>query len=328
MERYLTPTRCVSPGDDGVRETQPAGDDIVVGNEIQTGPNGLCDTVLTGIDDTEGCLHAGANGQFDTPIQGDDVEFGLFLLPGPNGVCNTVVPVGDDMVGGWLNRKVIGAGAAGKLLFVTTNDPVDDVLYVLDAMAPQLTSPLPGPPILETWFNPTPSGPIQAIGAGPTDSDYDGSPNDVDNCRAIANGVQADADRDRVGDICDNCPSVFNPDQRDGNGDGVGDACSGCTAIPEAATDLVFTSVQNLSWTATDGTPSYNLYRGSTGGPFSFNHTCLQRALTTPGATDAAMPPLASIFYYLVSGRSLCAEGGLGLTASGQPRPNPSPCAP
>lgn len=328
MERYLTPTRCVSAGDDGVRETQPAGDDIVVGTEIQTGPNGLCDTVLTGIDDTEGCLHAGTNGQFDTPVQGDDVEFGLFLLPGPNGACNTMVPVGDDLMGGWLNRKVIGAGAAGKLLFVTTSDPPDDILYVLDAMAPQLTSPLPGPPILETWFNPTPSRPIEAIGAGPTDSDYDGTPNDLDNCRGIANAGQADGDRDRVGDACDNCPSVFNPDQRDGNGDGVGDACSGCPPISETATDLAFTSVQNLSWTATPGVPTYNLYRGTTGAAFTFNHTCLQRALSTPGATDAATPPMSSAFYYLVSGRSNCAEGGLGLTASGQPRPNLSPCAP
>jgi hypothetical protein len=58
------------------------------------------------------------------------------------------------------------------------------------------------------------------------DSDFDGLPDDADNCPLKANPNQEDADADKVGDVCDNCPNVYNPQQADSNGDGVGDACS------------------------------------------------------------------------------------------------------
>lgn len=43
------------------------------------------------------------------------------------------------------------------------------------------------------------------------DVDSDGVPDDVDNCRALANGDQADSDGDGKGDACDACPVVANP---------------------------------------------------------------------------------------------------------------------
>jgi hypothetical protein len=63
--------------------------------------------------------------------------------------------------------------------------------------------------------------------AGPTvpDTDGDGIPDDVDNCRAVANPNQTDTDGDGVGDACDNCPLAANSDQSDLDGDGVGDVC-------------------------------------------------------------------------------------------------------
>lgn len=57
------------------------------------------------------------------------------------------------------------------------------------------------------------------------DSDKDGVPDAIDNCRFVSNVNQIDADKDGVGDACDNCPTVPNKDQIDTDGDGKGDAC-------------------------------------------------------------------------------------------------------
>ncbi len=83
--------------------------------------------------------------------------------------------------------------------------------------------------------------------AGPaSDTDFDGVPDNVDNCPAIPNTDQADADMDGLGDVCDanpnnpdadedgvldgddNCPTVPNPDQADADQDGIGDVCDLC----------------------------------------------------------------------------------------------------
>lgn len=57
------------------------------------------------------------------------------------------------------------------------------------------------------------------------DSDKDGVPDAIDNCRFLPNVNQTDTDKDGVGDACDNCPTVPNKDQLDTDGDGKGDAC-------------------------------------------------------------------------------------------------------
>lgn len=74
-----------------------------------------------------------------------------------------------------------------------------------------------------------------------TDSDLDGTPDEIDNCTTTENGGQENAvhpatapgdhcedpDADLVLDLDDNCPDAANPGQGDGDGDGFGDACDG-----------------------------------------------------------------------------------------------------
>jgi hypothetical protein len=64
--------------------------------------------------------------------------------------------------------------------------------------------------------------------AGAFDTDGDGVPDDIDNCRYVYNPDQADRDGDGVGDACDNCPLKPNPGQESDPDrlDGLGDACS------------------------------------------------------------------------------------------------------
>jgi hypothetical protein len=57
------------------------------------------------------------------------------------------------------------------------------------------------------------------------DTDGDGFEDTIDNCIDVYNPDQFDFDEDGVGNACDNCPYTSNLDQLDTNDDGRGDAC-------------------------------------------------------------------------------------------------------
>jgi len=72
--------------------------------------------------------------------------------------------------------------------------------------------------------NAMPDGPILRPDSE-NDIDFDGIPNDMDNCPASSNAFQGNEDGDAFGDACDPCPVVANDNPPDGDGDGVADAC-------------------------------------------------------------------------------------------------------
>jgi hypothetical protein len=351
LERFRAPSRCVSAGPDAILDTAPAGDDVVVAGELQLGPNGGCDTLARSGDDTAGCIDAGPNDVINTTAIGDDVVSGRVIGPGANRACNTTVPAGDDTLGGILERPVNGLGATGSLLFASTGDPAHDVLYVLDAYAPPITTPRSGPVILQTWVNPTPSGPIEAIAAGPTDTDFDGVINDLDNCRAAANQNQTDGDADKAGDACDNCPLDPNPDQANFDGDASGDACDtdddndGASdggdcgplnaqiwATPGEALNLrlahnTATSTTTLTWNppASPGATAlvHDLLRSTSASDFVAAAVCLESDDGSDmTAVDASTPGAGSVFFYVSRSQNGCpaGEGPLGTASFGVAR--------
>jgi thrombospondin type 3 repeat protein len=179
-------------------------------------------------------------------------------------------------------------------------------------------------------------GPCSGSGCLPQDSYYllyldddedgDGLVLPGDNCPGAFNPGQTDADGDGVGDACDNCSFTFNPDQRDSDGDGLGDACPCQGPPPEVATELIFFDDQTVIWPALPGATSYDLYSGTLGGTWIFNHACHNAGLTYPAASVPEIPPRGAGVYLLVAGVNSCGEGSLGSTSAGQPRPNSSPC--
>jgi len=154
-------TQCVLPGLDGTPQSTPGGDDVVNGSIIETGPNGICETVLAGDDvrpdngvtfgtglPNAAIIVSGSvtnpaldNGICDDSIValGDDVILippghgqprALEILSGRNGMIDST-PAGDDQLTG-----VICAGQDGS--FETTTLFTDDEQVANGDLCPDL----------------------------------------------------------------------------------------------------------------------------------------------------------------------------------------------
>jgi uncharacterized repeat protein (TIGR01451 family) len=93
--------QCTAPGADGLRDSQPAGDDVVSFEEVWNGANRLCDTAPAG-DDTRApgpgtqCVVAGPDGALQSVPGGDDPTGAGTIGIGANARCETVA-AGDDV---------------------------------------------------------------------------------------------------------------------------------------------------------------------------------------------------------------------------------------
>ena len=75
------------------------------------------------------------------------------------------------------------------------------------------------------------------------------------------------------------------------------------------------------------GAFTYNLYRGALPEPASGAYgECLQPDLEDLFTTVADVPPLSTVWFYLVSGENPAGEGPLGRDSSGDPRIAGTPC--
>ncbi|HEV8701290.1 MAG TPA: MopE-related protein, partial [Candidatus Polarisedimenticolia bacterium] len=123
------------------------------------------------------------------------------------------------------------------------------------------------------------------------DSDGDGVPNGQD-CAPYVNSVQT-------------LPGVVGPTVR-----------------------LLAGAAAPVTWTKILQANVFNVYRGTVGGAFAFDHLCLEAGSPDMLSADSANPPIGTAYYYLVSGVNSCGEGCLGgVEPPGACEvPNPSPC--
>lgn len=121
----VTRPDCVTVGTNGTFDgSTVAGDDEVVGNSINVGPDGICNSTAAG-DDTQVltvgngkansiCITAGLNGWLQTTasIAGDDTISGTNILSGTDGVCNgPAIGPGDD---GYIDSTRSGDDVASR----------------------------------------------------------------------------------------------------------------------------------------------------------------------------------------------------------------------
>jgi hypothetical protein len=166
------------------------------------------------------------------------------------------------------------------------------------------------------------------------DTDHDGVGDACDNCKSASNQLQIDADLDGLGDVCDNCADALNPAQSDLDHDGEGDLCD----VDDGVIYLVPSSTGGdyLEWQQEFGFATYSVYKGSlavlksTGAYTQVpgSNPLAAKVCGTPSNSypDAAIQPLGSTAFYLVTGRIAGVEGSLGKNSQGVTRPNTSPC--
>ncbi|MBN2384720.1 FG-GAP repeat protein [bacterium] len=176
------------------------------------------------------------------------------------------------------------------------------------------------------------------------DSDSDTIGDACDNCPYLPNPDQQDSDTDQVGNVCDNCPNDYNPGQEDADLDGIGDVCdpdddndsyndeTDCAPMDGEVWDvpqlpvstLVLTggTIANLTWSQPDSIgcnqPVYDLIRSTNPADFSAAQCLVTDEIETT-ASDDAVPPVGTAYFYLVRIEDCCGNL-LGPDSNGTPR--------
>lgn len=119
-----------------------------------------------------------------------------------------------------------------------------------------------------SWYAQIDNVALRAQDCEVSDADFDGVPDDVDDCFGTTDWSATDADGDGIPDSNDNCSCVSNPDQDDANGDHIGNACDADVAGPDGPGDCIinfldlnrfragfFSADPELDLTGPDATP-------------------------------------------------------------------------
>jgi len=127
---------CVTEGFNTTLDTAPnvGSDDVIVGTEIHSGPNGVCETTAAGDDvqelpvgqgsPNEDCVTAGADGTLETSTSGDDAVVGNKIDTGANGICESGAIAGAGFIeegsGNRINTCTVQKNAGGGV-FISGN---------------------------------------------------------------------------------------------------------------------------------------------------------------------------------------------------------------
>jgi glucose/arabinose dehydrogenase len=119
------------------------------------------------------------------------------------------------------------------------------------------------------------------------------------------------------------------PDLTDEDGDG-DPFCGDCSpndpsiAAPADATEFsIDADTRTLLWSADRRATSYELYRGSIGESFAYDHACLAEGIAQPNFTDETLPAQGQALYYLVRATNDCGAAPVGVSNQGLPLADP-----
>jgi hypothetical protein len=140
-----------------------------------------------------------------------------------------------------------------------------------------------------------------------------------DNCNGVIDeGGFPDTDGDGI-------PDCVDPDD---DGDGVPDTedCAPLSYLMAGppgevleSVDLPSPGVARVSWNEVAGAQVYNVYRGtlSQASQRVFAPSCQLSEIGVTAFSDAALPSVGSLFYYVEAGTNLCGQGSLGAASGG-----------
>jgi hypothetical protein len=83
---------------------------------------------------------------------------------------------------------------------------------------------------------------------------------------------------------------------------------------------------ETFRWESVADADSYNFYRGTVVRPWVYNETCLESGLTSPEATDPAVPAAGEAYWYESTAVDPCGPGPMGSDSAGNERPEPPDC--
>ncbi len=135
---------------------------------------------------------------------------------------------------------------------------------------------------------------------------------------AIADCVDPDDDNDLVADVSDCAPLINSVSAIPGE-------------VPPQLVQVAGAAPGTYAWAPVVQANVHNVHRyqwdGRTG-QWSDIEACLVSETPQRSFVDAAVPPVGSFFYYVITGTNRCGEGTAGASTSGVPRPLVSACAP
>jgi hypothetical protein len=135
---------------------------------------------------------------------------------------------------------------------------------------------------------------------------------------AVADCVDPDDDNDLVADASDCAPLINSVSAVPGE-------------VPPRLVQVAGAAPGTYAWVPVVQANVHNAYRyqwdGRTG-QWSDLEACVVAETPQRSFVDVAVPPVGSIFYYVMTGTNRCGEGTAGASTSGVPRPIASPCTP
>ncbi len=287
--------------------------------EVCNGVDDDCDTLVDeGFDN---------DGDGFTSCAGDCNDFNAAIHPNATEVCDTIDNDCDGVVDPGFDLDGDG--------FTWCGGDCDDSDPAIHPNRPELCNGVDDNcnGLIDEEFDGDLDG-FTACGGDCDDSDPDVFPGQVEACNGIDDNCDAVVDEGFPDTDADGIPDCLDPDD---DGDGVPDALdcaplvywmTGQPGLITQTTEFSPSTYGRVIWEPVPGAQVYNLYRGEVAlaAGWSFDTVCLLPEYAETTLEDPGIPPVDSVFYYVIAAANACGEGALLPGSDGQARPVAVPC--